>query len=84
MAYWSYCFVVVWFVDQFRSEKICLIRTAPWYSKRHITFSDMLATARRSHFIPGISREPSEYRNDVKFDTKHFTSRPQSRERAKL
>ncbi len=21
MAYWSYCFVVVWFVDQFRMEK---------------------------------------------------------------
>lgn len=84
MAYWSYCFVVVWFVDQFRTGKDLLIRTAPWYSKRHITFSDMLATARRSHFIPGISREPSEYRNNAKFDTKHFTSRPQSRERAKL
>ena len=84
MAYWSYCFVVVWFVDQFRTGKDLLIRTAPWYSKRHITFSDMLAAARRSHFIPGISREPSEHRNNVKFDTPPFTSRPQSHKRAKL
>lgn len=84
MAYWSYCFVVVWFVEQFRTGKDLLIRTAPWYSKRHITFSDMLATARRSHLVPGISREPSEHRNNSKFDTPLFTSRPQSRERAKL
>jgi DDE superfamily endonuclease len=84
MAYWSYCFVVVWFVDQFRSGKDLLIRTAPWYSKRNITFSDMLALARRSHLIPGISRDPSEHRNDSKFDTRRFTSRPQSCERAKL
>jgi hypothetical protein len=84
MAYWSYCFVVVWFVDQFRAGKDLLIRTAPWYSKRHVTFSDMLAAARRSHFSPGISREPSEHRNNSKFETRHFTSRPESRERAKL
>ncbi len=84
MAYWSYCFVVVWFVDQFRTGKDLLIRRAPWYTKRHITFSDMLATARRSHFIPGISREPSEHRNNLKFDALQFTSRPQSRKRVKL
>lgn len=84
MAYWTYCFVVVWFVAQFRTGKDLLIRTAPWYFKRHITFSDMLALARRSHFIPGISREPSEHRNNFKFDTQHFTSRPQSYKRAKL
>jgi len=84
MAYWSYCFVVVWFVDQFRAGKDLLIRTAPWYSKRHVTFSDMLAAARRSHFSPGISREPSEHRNNSKFETRHFKSRPESRERAKL
>src|SRR4030042_4639931 len=45
MAYWTYCFVVVWFVNQFYTGKDLLIRTAPWYSKRHVTFSDMLAAA---------------------------------------
>ncbi len=84
MAYWSYCFVVVWFVDQFRTGKDLLLPSAPWYSKRNVTFSDMLALARRSHFIPGISRDPSEHRNNLKFDTRRFTSRPQSCERAKL
>jgi hypothetical protein len=84
MAYWSYCLVVVWFVGQFRMGKDLMIRTAPWYSKRHVTFSDMLAAARRSHFIPGISRDPSKHCNNPKFDTHGFTRRPQSYERAKL
>jgi hypothetical protein len=84
MAYWSYCFVVVWFVDQFHTGKDLMIRTAPWYSKRHVTFSDMLAAARRSHFIPGISRDPGEHRNSSKFDAHRFTRRPESYERAKL
>jgi hypothetical protein len=84
MAYWSYCFLVVWFVDQFRTGKDLLIPSAPWYSKRHVTFSDMLAAARRSHFIPGISRDPGKHRNNVKSYTRPFTSRPQSCERAKL
>jgi hypothetical protein len=84
MAYWSYCLVVVWFVGQFRMGKDLMIRTAPWYSKRHVTFSDMLAAARRSHFIPGISRDPSKHCNNSKFDTHGFTRRPQSYERAKL
>jgi hypothetical protein len=84
MAYWSYCFVVVWFVDQFRTGKDLLIRTAPWYSKRHITFSDMLATARRSHFIPGISRDPSEHLSNSKFTTQRLPSQHESYKRAKL
>ena len=84
MAYWSYCFVVVWFVDQFRTGRDLMVRTAPWYSKRHITFSDMLAAARRSHFIPGISRDPSEHHNNSKFETRRFTRRSESYERAKL
>ena len=84
MAYWSYCFVVVWFVDQFRMGKDLMIRTAPWYSKRHVTFSDMLAAARRSHFITGISRDPSEHHDNSKFGIHRFTRRPESYERAKL
>jgi hypothetical protein len=84
MAYWSYCLVVVWFVDQFCMGKDLMIRTAPWYSKRHITFSDMLAAARRSHFIPGISRDPGEHHNNPKFTTPRSIGRPESYGRAKL
>jgi hypothetical protein len=84
MAYWSYCFVVVWFMDQFRMGKDLMIGTAPWYSKRHVTFSDMLAAARRSHFIPGISRDPSLHHNNSKLETPRFTRRSGSYERAKL
>jgi hypothetical protein len=84
MAYWSYCFVVVWFVDQFHRGRNLLLCTAPWYSKRNVTFSDMLAAARRSYFTTGISREPSERYNNPKFGTRRFTRRPEFHERAKL
>jgi hypothetical protein len=84
MAYWSYSFVVAWFVDQFHTGKDLLLPTAPWYSKRNVTFSDMLAAARRSHLIPGISREPGEHRNNSKFGTHRSTSRTESNKRAKL
>jgi hypothetical protein len=60
LAYWSYCFVVLWFMKQFQMRKNLSLSWAPWYSKRNITFSDMLAVARRSHFIPRISRDPRE------------------------
>jgi hypothetical protein len=84
MAYWSYCFVVVWFVHQFYKGKDLLVPSAPWYVKRSITFSDMLAAARRSHFISGISRDPSEHPKNVKFDTHPFIRRPEPYQRAKL
>jgi hypothetical protein len=55
-AYWAYCFVVLWFVDQFHTAKDLVADPAPWYRrKRNYTFSDMLAAARKSHFGPGIS-----------------------------
>ena len=51
MAYWSYSLVVIWFVGQLRLGKDFLLYTAPWYSRKtNITFSDMLAAARRSHY----------------------------------
>lgn len=84
MAYWSYCFVVVWFVYQFRSGKDLLLFSAPWYSKRNVTFSDMLAAARRSHLIPGISRDASEHRNNLKFCLQPFPCRREPYQRAKL
>jgi len=85
MAYWTYCLVVVWFVDQFRMGKDLLVQAAPWYSvKRNITFSDMLAAARRSHFTPGISREPRKYLSEPKIMTPRSPRRPKAYERAKL
>ena len=41
---------------QFRMGKDLLLQRAHWYSrKKNITFSDMLAAARHSHFEQGIS-----------------------------
>ncbi len=84
MAYWSYCFVVVWFVNQFHKRKDLLLPSAPWYLKRSITFSDMLAAARRSHFSSGISRDPSKHHTNSKFASHRFTPGHESYKRAKL
>jgi hypothetical protein len=57
-AYWSYSFVVLWFVRQFASASKLVAQPAPWYlQKKDFTFSDMLAAARRSHFQLRISSE---------------------------
>jgi hypothetical protein len=55
-AYWAYSFVVLWFAREFSTAKSLVAEPAPWYrQKKNITFSDMLAAARRSHFSIGIS-----------------------------
>jgi hypothetical protein len=60
-AYWSYSFVVLWFVQQFSTAKNLVADPAPWYrQKKNFTFSDMLAAARRSHFSLGISSKATE------------------------
>ncbi|MCA1961917.1 MAG: hypothetical protein LDL33_14125, partial [Desulfomonile sp.] len=64
--------------------KDLLLPTAPWYRKRNITFSDMLAAARRRHFIPGISREPGKHHSSPKIMPPRFTRRPEDYEREKL
>ena len=65
-AYWSYSFVVLWFVRQFSAAKNLVAEPAPWYrQKKDFTFSDMLAAARRSHFRLRISSEASDT-NDLK------------------
>jgi hypothetical protein len=84
MAYWSYCFVVVWFINQFRLGTDLLLRSVPWYSKRNITFSDMLAAARRSHFTPGISRDPWLDPKRSIFNKQRSTRDPHSLKKAKL
>jgi hypothetical protein len=85
MAYWSYCLVVVWFVEQFRMGTDLLLTRAPWYSKkRNIAFSDMLAAARRSHFTSGISRDPREHHYSPKINPARSTRDPYILKKAKL
>jgi len=85
MAYWAYSILVVWFVNQFRAGKIPLFLRAPWYSgKKNITFSDMLAEARRSHFRPGISRDPCVRANQAKISTPRSSRGTPFLKRAKL
>jgi hypothetical protein len=84
MAYWCYCFVVLWFVTQFRKGKNFLVTRVPWYSKRNITFSDMLATARRSHFTSGISRDPSSGLPSPKINSMRSTRDPYALKNANI
>ena len=84
MAYWSYCLVVLWFVDQLKKGKDFHFRRAPWYPKKNITFSDMLAAARRSHLSQGILVERGVMQEKPKFTFARFPRRPDCRERAKL
>lgn len=55
MAYWSYCFVVVWFVNQLRVGKDLLLSAALWYIKKTITFR--ICSPRRDAVI-----SPQEFR----------------------
>jgi SRSO17 transposase len=85
MAYWSYCFVVIWFVEQLRLGKDFLIQRPPWYlRKTDITFSDMLAAARRSQLAPVISREPRQQARESKIPTPHSHCEVGQRKFAKL
>ena len=85
IAYWAYSLLVLWFVSQFRMGRVPLFQRAPWYfGKKNITFSDMLAEARRSHFAPRISREPSVRHNSAKITTARSTREPPFYDRAKL
>lgn len=85
MAYWSYSLVVIWFVGQLRLGKDFLVYTAPWYrQKNNLTFSDMLAAARRSHFAQTISREPRKQASETKMTSTYSHSRPNLTTKAKL
>jgi len=60
-AYWTYCFVVLWFVRNFQTARFLAADPGPWYRhKKYFSFSDMLAAARRSHFrVALFGRSPS-------------------------
>jgi hypothetical protein len=84
MAYWSYCLVILWFAEQFQRGKDFLFQRAPWYPKKNITFSDMLAAARRSHMSRGIMVDPGPEQKRPKFNPPRSPRRPDRQERAKL
>lgn len=63
MAYWAYSLVVLWFVQQFQAGKSLVITKQPWNARKSaITFSDMLAAARRTHFTISFSAEARKIR----------------------
>jgi hypothetical protein len=84
MAYWSYCLVVLWFVGQFTKGKDFLFPRTPWYPKKHITFSDMVAAARRSHMAQRILVDPGQEQQLPKINFARFTRHRLCPERAKL
>ena len=85
IAYWSYTLVVVWFVSQLRQGKDLVFVRPPWYRKKtHITFSDMLAAARRSHFRPVFSDEQSQNRHLPKINLARSVRTWKQRINAKL
>ena len=85
IAYWAYSLVVVWFVEQVRNGKELFFIRAPWYTKKkHITFSDMLAAARKSHFRVVFSDESPEITKLPKFDHARSTRRLDLLKTAKL
>jgi len=84
MAYWSYCLVVLWFVNQFHRGKDFLFTRVPWYPKKNISFSDMLAAARRSRFSQRVLVERGTERNKPKITPARSPRPPGCQERAKL
>ena len=85
IAYWSYSLLVVWFVTQFRMGKDLFIQRTPWYfRKKNITFSDMLAAARHSHFDQRISRDHGKRENTTTITLPRSTREPRFAKQAKL
>lgn len=85
IAYWAYSLVVVWFVEQHRhGAQIYFIRS-PWYrQKKDISFSDMLAAARRSHFRSVFLYESPHMQTLPKFNPARSTRLSDLTKRAKL
>jgi len=68
---WAYSFVVIWFAKNFWAGRLSLPDSYPWYQRKtNITFSDMLAIARRSHFALRFSTKAW---NTVDFVKKSIT-----------
>jgi hypothetical protein len=85
IAYWAYSLVVVWFVEQYRRSAVLGFIRSPWYrQKKDISFSDMLAAARRSHFTPVFSHESVQIQTLPKSTLPRSTRQADVTKRAKL
>jgi hypothetical protein len=85
IAYWAYCLVVVWFVEQYRRGATLSFIRSPWYrQKKDISFSDMLAAARRSHFASVFLCESAQMQTLPKFNPARSTRQLNLTKRAKL
>ncbi|MBI5569541.1 MAG: transposase [Desulfomonile tiedjei] len=85
LAYWAYSLVVLWFVRQFAAGKRLVAPTSPWYRRKmNITFSDMLAAARRSHMTLSFSRQADKSRDLPKNNPARSTRGSNYTKRAKL
>ncbi len=61
LAYWAYCFVAMWFLENFRQGKRVFTTYRPWYrQKKIISFQYTPATARRSHFTVAFLRDTAQ------------------------
>lgn len=84
-AYWAYTLVILWFIRQFHIAKHLVGPLPPWYrQKRHFTFSDMLAAARRSHFSFRFSEEVRQTNELPKINPARSTRGYKCTENAKL
>jgi hypothetical protein len=85
IAYWAYCLVVAWFVEQYRRGATLSFIRSPWYrQKKDISFSDMLAAARRSHFASTFLCKSAQMQTLPKFTPARSTRQPHLTKRAKL
>jgi hypothetical protein len=85
IAYWAYSLVVVWFVEQHRRHALLSFIRPPWYrQKTDISFSDMLAAARRSLFTPVFLHESVQIQTLPKFNPARSTRQTVLKKRAKL
>ncbi len=84
-AYWAYSLVVLWFVRHFQTARCFVAAPGPWYRhKKHFSFSDMLAAARRSHFKVFFMKEASQHGTLPKFNVARSTRQARHTENAKL
>jgi hypothetical protein len=61
----TYSLIVVWFAKHVRAPEAHK-RATPWYAKSSVTFSDMLAAARRDILSEGVSSPPQSERAESK------------------
>lgn len=68
----TYSLIVVWFAKHVRAPELRKLAT-PWYQKPSVTFSDMLAAARRDILSEGVLSPPQAERAESKVTAEYLT-----------